>query len=150
MKQSLLGCSFRSSPHPPRLILPWRALAYCVLEGPREMVSWKPVAGLTPGLFPLLWQRSRSLSHLPLMNHPNGNSDYVRLQFGPTWSQEHSPARTLTSSLSHLPFPSTGHVRSSGFLPFHTLRAQGDIRELNSALHCQLHSLLYLDAADLI
>lgn len=30
----------------------------------------------------LLWQCSRSFSHLPLMNHPNGNSDYLRLQFG--------------------------------------------------------------------
>ena len=46
-------------------------------------VSLKPVAGLMPGLLPLPRQCSKSLHHLPLMSHPNGNSDYVGLQFGP-------------------------------------------------------------------
>ena len=46
-------------------------------------VSLKPVAGSMPGLLPAPWQCSKSLRHLPLMNHPNGSSDYVRLQFGP-------------------------------------------------------------------
>lgn len=68
-------------------------------------VSLKLVAGSMPGLLPPPWQCSKSLRHLPLMNHPNGSSDYVRLQFGP--QPRATPlASSLTRSLCHLPFPS--------------------------------------------
>lgn len=107
-------------------------------------VSLNPVAGLTPGLFPLLWQCPRSLSHLPLMHHPNGNSNYIGLQFGPqpraTPWQAHLPA----------PFTTVLFLREGMWDPLDFFLSTPRESRLGSYMQPSIiHGIALLDAADL-